>query len=245
MDKKPVSQPAVSAFAYLKLLKLSGVDELLLSPETVPTARKAALDSPQREFSEATDSKANRKQHLLEMANAVRGCAKCVELAKTRTQTVFGSGNAYAKLVFVGEAPGFDEDREGYPFVGKAGQLLTKMIEAIGMTRREVFICNILKCRPPQNRNPEPDEMANCSPYLWAQLEMIQPKVVCALGKFAAQSLLQTTKPISQLRGNIHTVRGFSLICTFHPAYLLRNPSDKKLAWEDLKRVRDRVQLPD
>ncbi len=185
-----------------------------------------------------TASATSPKNILIQFKNEVSQCTKCGELASSRQNVVFGAGNAKAKLVFVGEAPGRDEDEQGLPFVGLAGQLLTKMIEAIGMSRNEVFICNVLKCRPPQNRNPMPEEIINCSPYLWRQLELIQPKMICALGKFAAQTLLNSTASISQLRGTIHDCRGFRLICTFHPAYLLRNPADKRKAWEDLKRVK-------
>lgn len=183
----------------------------------------------------------SQKDVLIQFRNEVNQCMKCDELAKNRHSVVFGAGNAKAKLVFIGEAPGRDEDEQGLPFVGSAGQLLTKMIEAIGMSRKEVFICNVLKCHPPQNRNPNPEEIMNCSPYLWRQLDLIQPKMICALGKFAAQTLLSSTQTISQLRGTIHDCRGFKLICTFHPAYLLRNPADKRKAWEDLKRVKSEL----
>ncbi len=233
--------------AYFETLKMSGVHELVLP---APAIKKNINPVPIQtvSVSEKTASPPlinepllDRKQALIELKTTVQSCTKCGELASTRTQTVFGAGHVRAKLVFVGEAPGFDEDRQGLPFVGKAGQLLTKMIEAIGMTRKEVFICNVLKCRPPQNRNPKPEEVINCAPYLWAQLDVIKPKIICALGNFAAQNLLQTTKPISQLRGSVHETRGFRVICTFHPAYLLRNPDDKRKAWEDLKRVRQEV----
>jgi len=140
--------------------------------------------------------------------------------------------------MFVGEAPGADEDEQGIPFVGRAGQLLTKIIEAIGMTRDDVYIANVIKCRPPQNRNPEPDEVATCEPFLFRQIDAIQPKVIVALGKFAAQTLLQTDAPISRLRGRLFDYRGAKLIPTFHPAYLLRNPSAKREVWEDMKLVK-------
>jgi len=167
-------------------------------------------------------------------------CQKCAELAGSRTQVVFGTGNPSADLVFVGEAPGFDEDKQGEPFVGKAGQLLTKIIEAMGYKRGKVYICNVLKCRPPQNRNPLPQEVANCRPYLIRQLELLKPRVLVALGKFAAQTLLETERPISQLRGKFFEYQGIPVMPTFHPAYLLRNESDKtqkKLVWEDMKQV--------
>ncbi len=141
--------------------------------------------------------------------------------------------------MFVGEAPGEDEDLQGEPFVGRAGQLLTKIIEAIGMTREQVYIANLIKCRPPGNRNPEPDEVATCEPFLFEQLGIIQPRIVVPLGKFAAQALLRTTEPITKLRGRVFEWRGASLIPTFHPAYLLRNPPAKREVWEDMKKVRD------
>jgi len=167
----------------------------------------------------------------------VLSCTKCAELASHRTQVVFGVGNSKAELVFVGEAPGFEEDKQGEPFVGKAGQLLTKIIEAMGFKREEVYICNVLKCRPPQNRNPSPEEVANCEPFLKQQLAFLQPKALVALGKFAAQTLLLTETPISRLRGKFHEYEGVPLMPTFHPAYLLRNGQDKKLVWEDMKQV--------
>jgi DNA polymerase len=163
-------------------------------------------------------------------------CQRC-KLAPTRTKLVYGVGNPDADLVFVGEAPGADEDAQGEPFVGKAGQLLTKMIEAMGYTRADVYICNVLKCRPPGNRNPEPDEVASCEPFLKRQLAAIRPRMIVALGKFAAQCLLRDDTPITRLRGGFRSYEGIPLMPTLHPAYLLRDPSKKKLAWEDLKAV--------
>ena len=163
-------------------------------------------------------------------------CQRC-KLSPSRTNLVFGVGNPDADLVFVGEAPGADEDAQGEPFVGKAGQLLTKMIEAMGYTRNDVYICNVLKCRPPGNRNPEPDEVAKCEPFLKRQLAAIRPRMIVALGKFAAQCLLRDDTPITRLRGGFRSYEGIPLMPTLHPAYLLRDPSKKKLAWEDLKAV--------
>jgi DNA polymerase len=140
--------------------------------------------------------------------------------------------------MFVGEAPGADEDQQGIPFVGRAGQLLTKIIEAIDLKREDVYIANVIKCRPPQNRNPEPDEVDTCEPFLFRQIDVIKPKVIVALGTFAARALLRTLDPISRLRGRVYDYRGAKLIPTFHPAYLLRNPSSKRDVWEDMKRVR-------
>ena len=165
-------------------------------------------------------------------------CQRCKLHALGRHQVVFGVGNPNADLMFVGEGPGADEDIQGEPFVGRAGQLLTKIIEAIGMTRQDVYIANVIKCRPPQNRNPEPDEVEKCEPFLFRQIETIKPKVIVALGKFAAQSLLKTSEPITRIRGREYTYRDAILMPTYHPAYLLRNPSSKREVWEDMKRVR-------
>jgi DNA polymerase len=165
-------------------------------------------------------------------------CCRC-KLAPTRTNLVFGSGNPRAELMFVGEAPGADEDEQGLPFVGRAGQLLTKIINSIGMRREEVFICNILKCRPPGNRNPEPDEIAACEQFLFRQIAAVKPTVICALGAFGAQTLLRTTQPIGRLRGQLIDYRGVKLMATFHPAYLLRNPNEKRKVWEDMKIIRN------
>ena len=168
-------------------------------------------------------------------------CRRC-KLAGGRTQIVFGVGNPRARLMFVGEAPGEEEDKKGEPFVGRAGQLLTKIVEAIGLTREQVYIANVIKCRPPGNRNPENDEVASCEPFLFRQIDVIQPKVIVPLGKFAAQCLLKTMDPITRLRGRQFDYRGTVLIPTFHPAYLLRNPSAKREVWEDMKKVRAILQ---
>src|SRR6187399_730505 len=165
-------------------------------------------------------------------------CPRCKLARLGRKQVVFGVGNPDADLMFVGEAPGADEDIQGIPFVGRAGQLLTKIIEAIGLTREDVYIANVIKCRPPQNRNPEPDEVETCEPFLFQQIDIIKPKVIVALGKFAARALLRTLDPISRLRGRVYDYRGAKLIPTFHPAYLLRNPASKREVWDDMKRVR-------
>ena len=166
-------------------------------------------------------------------------CSRCKLHALGRRQVVFGVGNPAADLMFVGEAPGADEDIQGEPFVGRAGQLLTKIIEAIGLRRDDVYIANVIKCRPPGNRNPEPDEVEQCEPFLFRQIDAIKPKVIVALGKFAAQSLLKTTDPITRLRGREYKYRDAILMPTYHPAYLLRNPSAKRDVWADMKRVRD------
>ena len=165
-------------------------------------------------------------------------CTRCKLHTLGRKQIVFGVGNPKAELMFVGEAPGADEDEQGEPFVGRAGQLLTKIIEAIDLKREDVYIANVLKCRPPGNRNPEPDEVGQCEPFLFRQIDAIRPKVIVALGKFAAQSLLRTTEPITKIRGREFQYREAILIPTYHPAYLLRNPPAKRDVWEDMKRVR-------
>ena len=163
-------------------------------------------------------------------------CTRC-KLHKARTNIVFGVGNPKAQLIFVGEGPGRDEDAQGEPFVGRAGKLLTQMIEAMGLRRPDVYICNVVKCRPPENRLPEPDEIATCSPYLLRQLGVIQPKVICCLGACSAQTMLQTTQGISKFRGEWFDYRGSKLIATYHPAYLLRNPAAKGEVWKDLQKV--------
>lgn len=163
-------------------------------------------------------------------------CMRC-PLCRGRQRIVFGTGSERAELVFVGEGPGYDEDQQGEPFVGKAGQLLTKMIEAMGLTRAQVYIANIVKCRPPGNRTPTPDEIATCLPFLEAQLEAIRPRVICALGAVSTQALLKTSAKISHLRGRFHDYRGIKVMPTYHPAYLLRNPHEKKTAWADLQIV--------
>ncbi len=173
----------------------------------------------------------------LEEIRAVLGdCQRC-SLHQARNNLVFGEGNPNAKLVFVGEAPGADEDRQGRPFVGRAGQLLTKIISAMGLTREEVYICNILKCRPPENRNPRPEEIQACESFLIEQIRAIDPEVICALGTFAVRTLLNTDAPISLLRGKFHSYRGIKFMPTYHPAYLLRNPRAKKQVWEDVQMI--------
>ncbi len=173
---------------------------------------------------------------LAEVRQDLGDCRRC-PLHRTRQRLVFGEGNPQAELVFVGEAPGADEDAQGRPFVGAAGQLLTKIIEAMKLRREEVYICNILKCRPPGNRNPQPDEIAACEPFLIRQLRAIRPRIICALGTFAAHTLLKSEAPIGALRGRFHSYQGIPVMPTYHPAYLLRNPGGKKQVWEDVQMV--------
>ncbi len=183
------------------------------------------------------------KQVTLEdLRKKVLNCRKCA-LHKSRTNVVFGEGNKKAKLLFIGEAPGFEEDKQGLPFVGRAGQLLTKIIDSVGLKREDVYIANILKCRPPQNRNPLPKEVKTCTPYLIKQIELIKPEVICALGTFAAQTILATAEPISKLRGRFHIWRDIKVMPTYHPAYLLRNPSGKRPVWEDMKKIRQSLHF--
>ena len=224
----------------------SGLLGVALTPAAPPKAKKpetaaVALAPPTMKPSELQDDDrdpaAPRGAAGLQLVREELGDCKRCKLCTTRTNIVFGVGNPDANLVFVGEAPGADEDAQGEPFVGKAGQLLTKMIEAMGYARGDVYICNVLKCRPPGNRNPEPDEVASCEPFLKKQLGAIRPRMIVALGKFAVQCLLRDDSPISRLRGNLRTYEGIPLMPTFHPAYLLRDPSKKKLAWDDLKAV--------
>lgn len=174
---------------------------------------------------------------LKDLYESIKDCQRC-QLAQARTNLVFGNGREDAEIMFIGEAPGRDEDLEGKPFVGRAGQLLTRIIESIGLRREDVYIGNILKCRPPGNRDPLPAEIQVCEPYLYQQIDIIKPKIICALGRIAAQTLLKTTASLSELRGRAHPCRGIKLIVTYHPAALLRNPGFKRQTWEDVKLLR-------
>jgi DNA polymerase len=214
--------------AWLSWAQESGLSNLAQETPAVPAA------------AEETPVKLN----LLDQVREELGeCTRC-KLHKGRKNIVFGVGNPRARLMFVGEAPGEDEDIQGFPFVGKAGQLLTKMIEAMGLRRDDVYICNTVKCRPPNNRNPEPDEMLACEPFLKGQLGAVQPSVIVTLGKFAAQALLREQTPITRLRGQWRQYEGIPVMPTFHPAYLLRSPGEKGKVWEDLKQVMQKLDLP-
>lgn len=178
-----------------------------------------------------------KRQALAALEGEVKNCQKC-PLSKTRTNVVFGQGNPSAELVFVGEAPGYYEDQQGLPFVGRAGKLLDDILtRGMGLSRDDVYICNVLKCRPPENRDPGSDEMVCCLPFLERQLEIIAPKVICCLGRIAAQCLLNTKAPMKELRGHWHSYRGIKTMVTYHTAYLLRNPADKKKSWMDIQQV--------
>ena len=226
----------------LESLQRAGVVQL---PKPVRKPRQAALAvaapsaSPVVVQPPATHGGGSLEVLRIEVA----GCTRCEHLAAARTQTVFGVGNPRARLCFVGEAPGADEDRLGEPFVGRAGQLLTKIIEACTLKREDVYILNVLKCRPPDNRPPLPDEVANCRGYLDRQLELIRPEYICCLGSTAAKTLLETDQAIGRLRGRFHEYRGIPVLCTYHPSYLLRTPSAKREVWEDMKVLMGRMGI--
>src|SRR5438552_11985681 len=209
-------------------------------------AQESGLESraPQARRADPAKVETVTRLPVLEAVRTELGeCTRC-KLHKTRTNIVFGVGSPEARLMFVGEAPGEDEDLQGYPFVGKAGQLLTKMIEAMGMQREDVYICNTVKCRPPNNRNPEPDELLACEPFLKGQLGAVKPEAIVTLGKFAAQALLREQTPTTRLRGHWPEYRGLPVMPTFHPAYLLRSPGEKGKVWEDLKQVMKKRDVP-
>ena len=215
----------------------------LVSPSVAkqPAAKVGALFAPP----DAVGSEEISTAATLEiLRDEVAACTKCHELAATRTQTVFGVGNPQPRLCFLGEAPGADEDRLGEPFVGKGGQLLNKILAACRLQREDVYILNVIKCRPPGNRNPAPEEARNCRPYLLRQLELIQPEFICCLGAVAAQNLLSTTNAIGKLRGKFHDYQGIKVVCTYHPAYLLRNPAAKKDTWDDMKLLMREMGTP-
>ena len=218
---------------YLQQLEEMGVEKFYWKPPAEnPKTHKIA--SNQKKSSPAEVEK--KTERLNQLHDSMKDCKKC-GLHQGRTQVVFGGGNPDADLVLVGEAPGYYEDQQGLPFVGKAGHLLDRMLAAMHLGRKDIYICNVIKCRPPENRNPSPEEIVTCEPYLIEQLEIMQPKVICAMGKFAAQTLLQSKVPISRLRGKWHEYQGVQLMPTFHPAYLLRNPADKRLVWEDMQQI--------
>jgi uracil-DNA glycosylase len=222
--------------AHLEFFRELGVDGIRPEPEWRSRgAVDTAVTAPEGHAAPLYPSPADALRAVRE---DLGDCTRCKLHTLGRTQIVFGVGNPAADLMFVGEAPGADEDIQGEPFVGRAGQLLTKIIEAIGLRREDVYIANVIKCRPPGNRNPEPDEVTQCQPFLFRQIDLVQPKVIVALGKFAAQCLLKTTEPITRLRGREYKYRDAILIPTYHPAYLLRTPSAKRDVWEDMKKVR-------
>jgi DNA polymerase len=230
---------------YARELGVRDISRSRRAMDARPAPHGAAVAEPPKVGARPTPVSVEDPAAALEClrTDTIGDCRRC-GLAPTRKHLVFGVGAARADLVFVGEAPGAEEDAQGIPFVGAAGQLLTRIIEATGLRRDDVYIANIIKCRPPGNRNPRPDEIASCEPFLIGQLEIIGPKVICALGTFAAQTLLKTHEPISRLRGRWHAYQGIPLMPTFHPAYLLRNPAEKKTVWADVQSVMARLGRP-
>jgi len=210
-----------------------------LMEQAVAVERLPKVEESRSDYGNSVDNTINMDWPALEAA--VRACQKC-ELHKTRTQTVFGVGDRQAQWMFVGEAPGADEDRQGEPFVGKAGQLLNAMLQALNLKREQVYIANVLKCRPPNNRDPQPQEVGQCEPYLARQIALVNPKIIVALGRHAVHNLLKTDLALGKLRGQKLSYNGIPLLATYHPAYLLRNPVDKRKAWEDLCLARKIVE---
>jgi uracil-DNA glycosylase len=246
-DRREVAELAAEVCRHLTWLGDAGVREApepRIPEKPVPAARLERDEARERPSGRyGPGDKGCGSPGLLAVREELGECTRC-KLGRGRTNLVFGVGNPASELAFVGEGPGEDEDLRGEPFVGRAGQLLTKMIEAMGYRREDVYIANVVKCRPPGNRNPEPDEIEACEPFLRAQLAAIRPKVVVALGKFAAQTLLRDTSPISRLRGRWFDYAGVRLMPSFHPAYLLRSPNEKAKAWEDLQLVMKQLGKP-
>ena len=251
-DEDPWVRQAV--ITQLESLRRAGIIDLERRPPTAEVLAPVAEITPTASARESTTSVATPHEappsdketplslptkpldtDLSVIQSEVAACTQCSELAASRTQTVFGVGNPNARLVFLGEAPGADEDKQGEPFVGRAGQLLNKIIESCTLRREDVYILTILKCRPPGNRNPQPDEAAACRGFLNRQLALIQPEFICCLGAVAAQSLLEVKTPIGKLRGAFHNYQGMRVLCTYHPAYLLRDPSKKRDTWDDMQ----------
>ena len=257
MRDESAHRPCASRSALDALNRAAPLREDNILEGHAPSCPKNYLgaDPPSRDYgaaSSAAPSKADKTDKLAAVQTRVSACVKCPNLASSRTQTVFGVGNPDAEIMFIGEAPGADEDAQGEPFVGRAGQLLTKIIKAMGFAREEVYIANILKCRPDVpagsfgNRAPTPREMQTCRPYLMEQIEIIKPKVIVALGAVAVEGLLGTRAPMRELRGRWNSFNGTPLMITYHPAYLLRNqsPSEKRKVWEDMMQVLERLDKP-
>jgi DNA polymerase len=230
----------------LEDMKRAGMTDVEVSSGTIEelgklpvvTAVSTGTGSP---LGTAAATTADPPSELAAIEARAKVCVKCSELSRCRTNVVFGTGNPRAEIMFVGEGPGHDEDIQGLPFVGRSGELLTKIIAAMGFRREEVYIANVVKCRPPENRTPQPDEIANCLPYLLSQIELIQPKVLVALGATAVRALLDVQLGITKMRGHWYTFRDIPIMPTFHPAYLLRNPPAKKEVWEDMKAVLEKL----
>jgi len=245
-----LTSPPAAASVRNQVVATPAPQSLLTEP-AMPRAKSNATLSPtlhsligQPYPSDLPDSAADRQRLLDELNAQVRPCLLCRELASGRKQTVFGVGNSKPRVVFFGEAPGADEDRQGEPFVGRAGQLLTKIIEACGWQRSDVYIMNVLKCRPPDNRNPLPPEVDNCRPFFERQLEILRPEFIVCVGSVPSQALLETTESVGKLRGRIHRYRGSRVLVTYHPSYLLRNPAAKKYVWEDMQLLLKEMGLP-
>ncbi len=255
-DRIDETKPDVAAQVrrHLESLRAAGVDWLPAhaSLSTAPSEASATDAAPKPLFDVGPEPAVpaapayaeDRRRELTLLAEQVSGCVRCKELAATRTQTVFGVGRIDPDVCFIGEAPGADEDAQGEPFVGKAGQLLTRIIEAMGMKRADVYICNILRCRPPGNRQPLPDEAAHCREWLEKTLALVRPKIICALGASAVKYLTGTGTGITRLRGKFLDYRGTPVLCTFHPSYLLRDPTKKREVWEDMKTLLTRLGRP-
>jgi uracil-DNA glycosylase len=230
-EREPLATPVIS----------SRLRPLISTPSPVPSMLSALV----RPYpTELPDALADRQQLLTALNNEVRACTLCRDLACSRKQTVFGVGSAKPRVAFFGEAPGADEDRQGEPFVGRAGQLLTKIIEACGWQRSDVYIMNVLKCRPPENRNPLPNEVGNCRPFFERQFEILRPEYIVCVGTVPAQALLESTDSVGKLRGRWHRYRGSKVLVTYHPSYLLRNPSAKKYVWDDMQLLLKEMGLP-
>jgi DNA polymerase len=225
MDQK-VQDVIADLKAYLEYLKGMGIEGLPAAEEKAENMISSEVPS------------------LEEIRRELGDCKRC-KLHRTRSTIVFGEGKEKARLMLIGEGPGYDEDVQGRPFVGRAGQLLTKILQSIGLQREEVYIANLIKCRPPQNRNPEPDEIQSCYPFLMKQIKAIQPRIICALGSFAAHTLLQTDAKITSLRARIFDLAGIQVFPTYHPAFLLRNPERKREVWEDMKRIAEEMAKED
>ncbi|HEY3488388.1 MAG TPA: uracil-DNA glycosylase [Gammaproteobacteria bacterium] len=228
----------MTASSYDRYLQTLGIERWLLRRPQAQTAVAAVIPAPA-----SVSLRDSTGMNWEELAGCVAGCSKC-SLHGGRTQTVFGVGNRTAEWMIIGEAPGAEEDARGEPFVGRAGQLLNAMLQAIGLQRQQVYIANILKCRPPNNRDPQPEEVEQCRPYLRRQIELVAPRVILAVGRIAAQNLLLTEETIGRLRGRIHrhAESGVPVVATYHPAYLLRKPGDKRKAWQDLQLARQALQ---
>lgn len=235
-------QAVDETIAVLEEMKRTGVTHVEVSRETLEQLGKPAVDRVTSRGAGPTHAEVSGPTGELTAVEArAKVCTKCSELSRCRHSVVFGVGNPRAEIMLIGEAPGADEDAQGEPFVGRAGQLLTKIITAMGYRREEVYITNIIKCRPPQNRTPLPEEVANCLPYVLSQIELIQPKVIVALGATALRALLDVQLGITKMRGHWYTFHDIPIMPTFHPAYLLRNPAAKREVWDDMKAVLDKL----